>query len=84
MIVLYAVIFQQLKARERARSLRHLRRSRKERNGSIRRGPQKIGGALLSGAKWHCQMGRHFKARADQMLLELSLQVMYLKNIFFH
>lgn len=75
MIVLYAVIFQQLRARERARSLRLLRRSKKDGNNSLRRDPQKIGGALLSGAKWHCQMGRHFKTRGDKMLLELSLQV---------
>uniref|UniRef100_A0AC34R6S4 G-protein coupled receptors family 1 profile domain-containing protein n=1 Tax=Panagrolaimus sp. JU765 TaxID=591449 RepID=A0AC34R6S4_9BILA len=68
MIALYTVIFRRLKQRERARSLRHYHpNTNKPEN-------DKISTALLSGARIARQMGKHFKDRTDQILLEISFQ----------
>ncbi|GMT35454.1 hypothetical protein PFISCL1PPCAC_26751, partial [Pristionchus fissidentatus] len=64
MIVLYTVIFKRLKQRERARSQRKATKMENER----------ISSALLGGARFASQMGRHFKNRTDQILLEISFQ----------
>ncbi|GMR61447.1 hypothetical protein PMAYCL1PPCAC_31642, partial [Pristionchus mayeri] len=64
MIVLYTVIFRRLKQRERARSQRKATKTENER----------ISSALLGGARFASQMGRHFKNRTDQILLEISFQ----------
>uniref|UniRef100_A0A915DCF5 G-protein coupled receptors family 1 profile domain-containing protein n=1 Tax=Ditylenchus dipsaci TaxID=166011 RepID=A0A915DCF5_9BILA len=78
MILLYTVIFRRLKQREKARSLRNLRKSRKSCHANnlatARLENEKISSALLTGAKMARQVGNHFKTRADQMLIELSLQ----------
>ncbi|KAI1722606.1 7 transmembrane receptor (rhodopsin family) domain-containing protein [Ditylenchus destructor] len=79
MILLYAVIFRRLRQRQRARCLRNLRRSRKTNtlhsaNTSVHLNNDKISSALIGGARMARQMGSHFKTRADQLLLEMSLQ----------
>ncbi|ULT82813.1 hypothetical protein L3Y34_012213 [Caenorhabditis briggsae] len=65
MIILYTIIFRRLRQRERARSLRQAQRSETD----------KISSALLGGAQIARQMGKHFKNRTDQILLEISFQV---------
>ncbi|CCD83405.1 Dopamine receptor 3 [Caenorhabditis elegans] len=64
MIILYTIIFRRLRQRERARSLRQAQRSEND----------KISSALLGGAQIARQMGKHFKNRTDQILLEISFQ----------
>ncbi|CAD6193108.1 unnamed protein product [Caenorhabditis auriculariae] len=64
MIVLYTIIFRRLRQRERARSLRQAQRNDND----------KISSALLGGAQIARQMGKHFKNRTDQILLEISFQ----------
>ncbi|EGT43124.1 CBN-DOP-3 protein [Caenorhabditis brenneri] len=64
MIILYTIIFRRLRQRERARSLRQAQRSETD----------KISSALLGGAQIARQMGKHFKNRTDQILLEISFQ----------
>uniref|UniRef100_A0A8R1HV91 G_PROTEIN_RECEP_F1_2 domain-containing protein n=1 Tax=Caenorhabditis japonica TaxID=281687 RepID=A0A8R1HV91_CAEJA len=64
MIILYTIIFRRLRQRERARSLRQAQRNETD----------KISSALLGGAQIARQMGKHFKNRTDQILLEISFQ----------
>ncbi|CAI2357275.1 unnamed protein product [Caenorhabditis sp. 36 PRJEB53466] len=64
MIILYTIIFRRLRQRERARSLRQAQKSETD----------KISSALLGGAQIARQMGKHFKNRTDQILLEISFQ----------
>ncbi|PAV80930.1 hypothetical protein WR25_04770 isoform J [Diploscapter pachys] len=64
MIVLYTVIFRRLRDRERARSLRQAQKMEHD----------KISTALLGGASFARQLGKQFKNRADQILLEISFQ----------
>ncbi|KAE9550881.1 hypothetical protein FO519_005905 [Halicephalobus sp. NKZ332] len=68
MIALYTVIFRRLKQRERARSMRHYHPSTNKPEND------KISTALLSGARIARQMGKHFKDKTDQILLEISFQ----------
>uniref|UniRef100_A0A914EBE1 G-protein coupled receptors family 1 profile domain-containing protein n=1 Tax=Acrobeloides nanus TaxID=290746 RepID=A0A914EBE1_9BILA len=71
MIILYAVIFKRLRQRERERYLRHKQTS--SASAAPRPEHERISAALLGGAKIARQMGKHFKDRADQILLEISL-----------
>ncbi|CAI5456775.1 unnamed protein product [Caenorhabditis angaria] len=64
MIILYTIIFRRLRQRERARSLRQAQKCDND----------KISSALLGGAHIARQMGKHFKNRTDQILLEISFQ----------
>lgn len=41
---------------------------------------ERISSALLGGARFASQMGRHFKNRTDQILLEISFQVSIIIN----
>lgn len=87
MICLYTVIFRRLKQREKARSKRkNLRRSLKNPNfkainvqGSTLRliENERISSALIGGTRVARQVGTHIKAKTDQMLKELSLQVCF-------
>ncbi|KAI6214787.1 hypothetical protein M3Y94_00309600 [Aphelenchoides besseyi] len=66
MIILYTVIFYRLRARERARCLRHMAPSQS------RIDSDHISTALLSGAQVAHQVGKHFKRRGDQLFHEYS------------
>lgn len=75
MIVLYAVIFQQLRVRERVRfslqSKKHFNNCNSQKNDNT----------LLSKIKLR-KMSCNFKANENKMLLELSLQVKTLIKFF--
>lgn len=83
MISLYVVIFRRLRQREKARTLRnarrqHRRRSQLEHNSmatATHIENERISNALIIGAKMARELANHFKTRTDQMLMELSLQV---------
>ncbi|CAJ0609842.1 unnamed protein product [Cylicocyclus nassatus] len=83
MIALYSVIFRRLRQRERARTLRRTARNEncKQRvneedvtKKKLADCHGKMSAALLGGARMARQMGRHFKNKTDQILLEISFQ----------
>lgn len=71
MIALYTIIFRRLRQRERERHQRHAASTT-----YTSREHERISAALLSAARISRQMGKHFKDRADQILLEVRLQAL--------